>query len=182
MPIYTLKCGRCDHVSEQGFTVAAFVAQEEQKFLFLRCGRCNRRGSLAHDFMADARTQVVHLVNKTVTKAEAKAILKKHGLVVADKEAKRKSSGSRRTVTEKDIISRWNAPVVKAEEPAPVKEKVPDPASLDKQVDKTEVRQDTIVARSWPALKAQAKRLGVKAPVGTKRPELEQLVRDKIAG
>ena len=196
MPIYTLKCGRCDHVSEQGFTVAAFVAQEEQKFLFLRCGRCNRRGSLAHDFMADARTQVVHhdafkfgenapeehLVNKTVTKAEAKAILKKHGLVVAGKEAKRKSSGSRRTVTEKDIISRWNAPVAKAEEPAPVKEKVPDPASLDKQVDKTEVRQDTIVARSWPALKAQAKRLGVKAPVGTKRPELEQLVRDKIAG
>jgi len=53
---------------------------------------------------------------------------------------------------------------------------------LGKQVDKTEATQDTIVARSWPALKAQAKRLGVKAPVGTKRPELEQLVRDKIAG
>ena len=194
MPIYTLKCVRCDHVSEQGFTVAGFVAQKEQKFLFLRCGRCNRRGSLAHDFLADARTQATHmdaftfgenapeehLVNKTVTKAEAKAILKKHGLVVAGKEAKRKGSGSRRTITEKGIMSRWRSSETKAEEPAPVKEKAPVPVSVDKQVDKTEATQDTIVARSWPALKAQAKSLGIKAPSTTKRPELERLVREQL--
>ena len=96
MPIYTLKCIRCKHVQEQGFTVSGFLAQTQQGFRFLSCGRCKRKGVLEHDFIADVRTQVIHndeytfgenapeegLVNKTVTKSEAKAILKKSLLLM----------------------------------------------------------------------------------------------------
>ena len=196
MPIYTLKCERCGHVSEQGFTVSGFLAQKAQGFAFVSCGRCKRRGSMDHDFMADARTQSTHmdeytfgenapeehLVGQTVTKKEFKSILKKHGLVESGKEGKRKSKPTGRRITEKDILRKWEEEkTAKVEKAESSPEETPSLAT-DKQVDKMDGKQDTIVAKSWPALKAQAKRLGIKAPAGTKRPELEQLVRDKIAG
>lgn len=195
MPIYTLKCERCQHVSERGFTVPAFVAQKEQKFAFLFCGRCERRGTMGHDFIADAKTQAAHLgtytfgenapedrlVGQTVSKQEAKAILKKHGLVDAGKSAKKVSRTNRRTITEKDILDRWGGLASAKNGKSPAKDTGGGSVSVDK-VDKTEPTQDTIVAKSWPALKAQAKKLGITAPVGTKRPELERLVRDRIAG
>lgn len=196
MPIYTLKCKRCEHSSEQGFTVSAFRAQTEQGFRFLRCGRCNRRATLEHDFVADVKTQSTHrdeytfganapedhLVGRTVTKGEAADILKRHGLVSAGKSARTQSRTNRRTITEKDILAKWGSADAKDDAPAEEKSSPAKAVVEDKQVDKTEPTQDTIVAKSWPALKAQAKRLGIKAPVGTKRPELEQLVREQIAG
>jgi len=186
MPIYTLACTRCEHSSGQGFTVAGFRAQEAQKFLFLRCSRCKRRGTLKHDFMADARSQVVHrdeytfsenapeerLVNKTVTKSEAKAILKKHGLVEAGNLPKGRSTSGTRSYTEAEIVARWAAE----------RESSQDKHDKNNQVavDTDVVEADTIVAETWPALKAQAKLLGIKAPSTTKRPELERLVREQL--
>lgn len=186
MPIYTLNCSRCEHSSGQGFTVAGFKAQEQQGFLFLHCPRCKRRGTLSHDFMADARSQVVHkdeytfaenapedhLVNKTVTKAEAKAILKKHGLVEAGVEAKRRTAPHTRTYTEEEIKARWAAErALRTDKPT---------ENNYVAVDTDVVETDTIVAKTWPALKAQAKSLGIKAPSTTKRPELERLVREQL--
>jgi len=186
MPIYTLACVRCEHSSGQGFTVAGFRAQEAQGFLFLRCGRCKRRGTLKHDFMADARSQVVHrdeytfsenapeehLVNKTVSKAEAKAILKKHGLVEAGNLPKRKSTSHTRTYTEAEIVARWAAERGASEDKPTENNQV--------AVDTDVVEADTIVAETWPALKSQAKSLGIKVPSTTKRPELERLVREQL--
>ena len=196
MPIYTLKCERCLHKTEKGFTVSAFLAQSEQGFGFLSCGRCGRKGSLSHDFMADARSQATHrdeyvfaenapedhLVGRTVTKREAKAILKKHGLVELGKSAKTRGGSSVRRFTEMDILDRW---AKDSEDQASSVDSAPEEDTLvvdDKPVDKPESSEDTIIAKSWPALKAQAKRLGIKAPPSTKRPELERLVREQIAG
>ena len=187
MPIYTLKCIRCEHSSGQGFTVSGFKAQEQQKFLFLHCPRCKRRGTLSHDFMADARSQVIHrdeytfhenapedhLVNKTVTKAEAKAILKKHGLVEAGVAPKRKSTSSTRIYTQAEIVERWAAKRAAQADKSTENNHV--------AVDTDVVEADTIVAKTWPALKAQAKSLGIKAPSTTKRPELERLVREQLS-
>lgn len=195
MPIYTLKCRMCGHVSERGLTVSGFVAQKEQGFRFLSCGRCKRKSSLEHDFIADVRTQSTHmdeytfganapedhLVGQTVTKKEAQSILKRHGLVNAGKSAKMKSKAGRRTITEQEILSRWGNADSKKELSDSKKPDTSTTLATNNQVDKEDATQDTIVAKSWPALKAQAKRLGIKAPVGIKRPELEQLVRDEIA-
>ena len=186
MPIYTLACKRCEHKSERGFTLAGFMAQEAQNFGFIHCPRCKRRGSLSHDFMADARSQVVHqdgytfaenapedhLVGKTVTKAEAKAILKKHGLVEAGASSKRDSKTNTRVYTQKEIVERWAA-----NRNAGVDEPI---ENNEVDIDTNAVEEDTIVAETWPALKAQAKSLGIKAPSTTKRPELERLVREQL--
>ena len=186
MPIYTLKCIRCEHVQEQGFTVSGFLAQTQQGFRFLSCGRCKRRGVLEHDFIADVRTQVIHndeytfgenapeegLVNKTVTKSEAKAILKKHGLVEAGKLPKRESTAHVRRYTQKDIEARW-AEKSKASDNSTENDKV--------AVDTKGGAGDTIVADTWVGLKSQAKSLGIKVPNTTKRPELERLVRDHLS-
>lgn len=185
MPIYTLKCIRCDHVQERGFTVSGFLAQTQQGFRFISCSRCSRKGVLEHDFMADVRTQVIHndeytfgenapeegLVNKTVSKSEAKAILKKHGLVEAGKSAKRKSTAHVRSYTQKDIEARW-AEKAKAADNSTENDKV--------AVDTKAGARDTIVADTWLGLKSQAKSLGIKYPPTTKRPELERLVREQL--
>lgn len=220
MPMYTLRCGRCEHSTEQGFTVSAFKAQTTQGFRFLRCKRCNRRGSLDHDFMADARSQVVHmdqftfaenapddLAGKTFTRREAAAKLKERGLALSGKDGKKKSLSGTRSFTEQEIAKRWaeknesakKAP--KAQETAAVAEAAPKRApqkkepSSDKKslsllkranlaqndgVDSDTLSQDTI-AGTWPALKKQAKCLGIPIPRTMKRPELERLVRESIA-
>ncbi len=215
MPIYTLRCCRCNHQVERGFTVAGFTAQMSQGFHSLFCPRCKRRAVLSHDFMADARTQSTHgdeytfrenapedhLVGKTVTKKEAKAILKKHNLVEAGREAKRDSANGRRRYTEKEIKDRWSAmrsndtpaPVVPSvppeRPPASVPRTVSDKKSLnllrvDKMSNKEEVDSDNVskasIATTWPALKKQARDLGIKVPRSMKRPELERLVRTTL--
>lgn len=220
MPMYTLKCGRCEHSTEQGFTYSAFKAQTSQGFRFLRCKRCNRRGSLDHDFMADARSQVVHkdeftfaenapdgLSGRTFTKKEAAALLKERGLALSGKEGKKKSSSGTRTSTEQEIVKRWaekkeaNKKAPKAQETSVVTEAAPkkttqkkEPSSDKKSlsllkranlaqndgVDSDILSQDTI-AGTWPALKKQAKCLGISIPRTMKRPELERLVRESIA-
>ena len=219
MPMYSLKCVRCEHDTVLGFTVSAFKAQCAQGFRFLRCKRCKRRGSLEHDFMADARTQVVHrdeftfaenapdeLAGKTFTKKKAAALLKERGLALSGKEGKRKSMTNRRVITEKEIVQRWEkkkeaAPAVN-QVPAPVptaieavEAPVIAPAVSDKKslsllqranvsksegLDSDTLSQDTI-ADTWPGLKKQAKDLGISMPRTIKRPELEQLVRERIA-
>ncbi len=163
--------------------MAGFKAQKAQGFRFLSCGRCRRRATLVHDLLADLKTQSTHrdeytfhanapeehLVGKTVTKAEAASILKKHGLVNAGKDAKRKSKRNRRIITEAEIANKWSSV---SKEPA---------TDVDKSVDTDEAAVDTIVSKSWPDLKRQAKELGIKVPSTTKRHELEQLVREKLA-
>tara|TARA_B100001250_G_scaffold74931_1_gene61292 strand:+ start:4838 stop:5263 length:426 start_codon:yes stop_codon:yes gene_type:complete len=140
--------------------------------------------------MADVRTQVIHndeytfgenapeeeLVNKTVTKSEAKAILKKHGLVEAGKAPKRESTTHIRRYTLDDIKGRW------AERDKNKSEAADNSTENDKvAVDTEGGKKDTIVADTWTGLKAQAKSLGLKVPNTTKRPELEQLVRDHLS-
>tara|TARA_R100000963_G_scaffold33931_1_gene26684 strand:+ start:159 stop:713 length:555 start_codon:yes stop_codon:yes gene_type:complete len=183
MPIYSFKCKRCDHKSEKGFTVAGFTAQKEQDFMFLKCGRCRRRAVLEHDFIADVRTQSSHsdeytfsenapeehLVGETVSKGEAKKILKKHGLVEAGLLPKKDVNAGTRRYTEEEIVKRW------AENRANAIE------SIDKPVDTDAIEVDTIVSTTWPGLKKQAKELGIKVPSTTKRPELERLVRESLA-
>lgn len=220
MPMYTLKCDRCDHATEQGFTIAAFKAQTTQGFRFLRCKRCNRRGSLCHDFMADARSQVVHLdgftfaenapddlAGKTFSRKEAAEKLKERGLSLSGKDGKRKSASGTRSFTEQEIVKRWSEKKaaeleVKKPQELPVKPevepkmvlKVKDPSSDKKSlsllkranlsrkdgVDSDTLSQDTI-AGTWPALKKQAKCLGISVPRTMKRPELERLVQEIIA-
>lgn len=185
MPMYTLRCSRCDHSKERGFTVAALKAQESQKFAFIVCPMCSRRGTMSHDFMADARSQVIQkdeytfaanapeegLVGKTVTKSEAKAILKKHGLVNAGKPAKTKSSSQVRSETEAEIVARWADRLSSGKKSSENKEVAVDTSALV---------PDTITSKPWPALKAQAKSLGIKVANTIKRPELERLVRDQL--
>lgn len=219
MPMYSLKCGRCEHDTVLGFTVSAFKAQCTQGFRFLRCKRCQRRGSLEHDFMADARTQVVHrdeftfaenapdeLAGKTFTKKKAAALLKERGLALSGKDGKRKSMSSRRVITEQEISQRWEekreaaSAVNQVQKPAPTAvEPVQAPAkaspvgdkkslsllqranvSQSEGLDSDTLSQDTI-ADTWPKLKKQARDLGISMPRTIKRPELEQLVRERIA-
>jgi hypothetical protein len=134
--------------------------------------------------MADVRSQVVHsdeytfaenapeehLVNKTVTKAEAKAILKKHGLVNAGKLPKRESKSHVRSYSQKEIAERWST---EKESKSNENNKV--------DVDTNAVEEDTIIANTWPGLKAQAKSLGIKVPNTIKKPELERLVREQLS-
>jgi len=182
MPIYTLKCERCTHSTEQGFTVNAFVAQKERGFLYITCPRCKRRGTMSHNFVADVKTQSTHsgdytfaenapedhLVGQTVSKAEAKRILKKHGLVEAVKEGKRDLNAGTKRYTQEEIVKRWS------------ENRAQETASEDNQVDTNATEVDTIVSKTWPALKKQAKELGIKVPITTKRPELERLVRESL--
>ena len=217
MPIYTLQCCRCSHATEQGFTVSAFVAQKERGFTYITCPRCRRRGTMSHDFVADVKTQSSHsgeytfaenapeehLVGQTVSKTEARKILKKHGLVESVREGKRKNSGQSRRYTEREIVERWDAlrvsddspPEQPPEEPAPAPEAPPAAVASDKKsldllkIDnlsrKEEVDSDNMskgsIAPTWPGLKRQARELGIAVPRTMKRPELEQLVRTTIA-
>jgi len=182
MPIYTLRCCRCAHASEQGFTVNAFVAQKERGFTYITCPRCQRRGTMSHDFVADVKTQSTHsgeytfaenapedhLVGQTVSKTEAKRILKKHGLIESVKEGKRDLNAGTKRYTQDEIVKRWT------------ENRAQETDSEDKQVDTTTAEVDTIVSKTWPALKKQAKELGIKVPITTKRPELERLVRESL--
>jgi len=182
LPIYTLQCCRCSHATEQGFTVSAFVAQKERGFTYITCPRCRRRGTMSHDFVADVKTQSSHsgeytfaenapeehLVGQTVSKTEARKILKKHGLVESVKEGKRKHHAGTKRYTQDEIVKRWS------------ENRAQEGASEDKQVDTTPAEVDTIVSKTWPALKKQAKDLGLKVPITTKRPELERLVRESL--
>ena len=183
MPIYSFKCKRCDHKSEKGFTVSGFTAQKEQDFMFLKCSRCRRRAVLEHDFIADVRTQSSHsdeytfsenapeehLVGQTVSRGEAKKILKKHGLVEAGLLPKKDVNAGTRRYTEAEIVKRWAENRAQAIQPD------------DNQVDTKASEVDTIVSTTWPGLKKQAKELGIKVPSTTKRPELERLVRESLA-
>ena len=185
MPMYTLRCSRCDHSKERGFTVAALKAQESQRFAFIVCPMCSRRGTMSHDFMADARSQVIqkdeytfaanapeeNLVGRTVTRAEAAAVLKKHGLVNAGKSAKGRSSSQVRSETQAEIVARWEEKATSAGKSSKNKE-----VAIETSVSVT----DTITSKPWPALKAQAKLLGIKVANTIKRPELERLVRDQL--
>lgn len=219
MPLYTLKCKRCEHTETRGFTVPGFLAQSAQGFLFISCSRCSRRGSLEHDFMADARTQSAHhdeytfaenapdeMANKTFSKKEAARLMKKHGLIEAGKEAKRTGNSGTRVYTEREIVEKWKEDRVAKSAPekklatlpensiaAPVQAKETSPESDKKSlsllkranmsgnvgVDSDNMSLDTM-AETWPALKKQAKTLGIPVPRSMKRPELEQLVRERI--
>jgi hypothetical protein len=108
------------------------------------------------------------LVGQTVSKAEAKRILKKHGLVEAVKEGKRDLNAGTKRYTQEEIVKRWS------------ENRAQETASEDNQVDTNATEVDTIVSKTWPALKKQAKELGIKVPITTKRPELERLVRESL--
>jgi len=193
MPMYTFSCKRCKHEQTNGLTVAGFVAAKSQEFLFMRCGRCNRRGTMSHDFIADAKTQASHgdeftfhenapeerLVGKTVSRKEAKAILKKHGLAESGASGKRRSHSGTRTYREQEIVDRWEAARAKPDTAEVATEEVS--SGVDKLVDTNVGELDTMVCDSWPGLKSQAKRLGIKVIPTIKRPELERLVRERIS-
>ena len=127
MPMYTLICSRCNHSKERGFTFAALKAQESQKFAFITCPMCSRRGTMSHDFMADE--------------------------------------------TEAEIVARWSGALSSGKKSSENKEVA---------VDTGTPVPDTITSKPWPALKAQAKSLGIKVANTIKRPELERLVRDQL--
>ena len=183
MPIYTLRCCRCAHATEQGFTVNAFVAQKERGFTYITCPRCRRRGTMSHDFVADVKTQSSHggeytfaenapedhLVGETMSKAEARKILKKHGLIESVKESKRNLNVGTKRYTQNEIVKRWS------------ENRAQESTTDKKRVDTSTTEADTIVSKTWPGLKKQAKDLGIKVPTTTKRPELERLVRESLA-
>jgi hypothetical protein len=137
---------------------------------------------MSHNFVADVKTQSTHsgdytfaenapedhLVGQTVSKAEAKRILKKHGLVEAVKEGRRDLNAGTKRYTQEEIVKRWS------------ENRAQETASEDNQVDTNATEVDTIVSKTWPALKKQAKELGIKVPITTKRPELERLVRESL--
>tara|TARA_R110002051_G_scaffold33348_1_gene74889 strand:- start:1042 stop:1563 length:522 start_codon:yes stop_codon:yes gene_type:complete len=172
---------------------------------------------MSHDFVADVKTQSTHsgeytfaenapeehLVGQTVSKTEARKILKKHGLIESVKAGKLKSAGQGRRYTEREIVGRWDALRASDEQPAEQPEASPSPApevppaavvsdkkSLDllridnlsrkEEVDSDNMSKGTI-APTWPGLKKQARGLGIFVPRTMKRPELERLVRTTLA-
>ena len=229
MPIYAFKCTMCPYTYEEGMPLAVYVARREDEhngFRHKTCGRCKRKGTIVTDTAAQARTLAVHRDEftfyenapdeilrgertRTTTKAEAKALLKEHGMTMAGKEGKLKRKPP---VDKAAIVAKWESdaaaasPVKKAGRlPAPLPHIAPvvapwaggsgtspshAAASAVKKIDTIREQKpkvvdiirdpDLIMKAEWPTLKKVSRRLGLNAPSTTKRPELERLIRDGI--
>lgn len=248
MPNYAFKCEGCDYTFDEGMSVATFAARkadEHNGFRFKTCGRCRRKGRIVHDALRQYQSQSPPQMDSftfyenapetilkgqrqlTVTKTEAKRLLKEHGLAESGRAAKQKRK-SAKVIDKGAIADKWAerygefshgpaapqaepkkaliskngkavnplaAGPILVEEPPPPRvlpwdRKVEDDGSGARRVNPKDYQPPKVVdimrdpsltmVAKWGTLKKVAKRLGLKPPTTTKRPEMERLVLDRF--
>ena len=200
--LYQFECTRCDPQRRfpftRGMTLAQYEAERRYTFARLRCPRCGRRRCIhpdvrgsglakrAYTFPENAPDEIAG--RSVLCESEKQALLKKHGLKESGKEGKRADRHTR-TFKVAEIRAHWAETALVTPEKQCAEDEVtvdttplvvPTIEAVGTPAPAPAAHDDSRPAARWHALKAQAKRLGLKITSRTKKRELTRLVRARI--